>query len=465
MQIPILSGVYSDENSDFRAAYPVNMNVVPKVTGISNAYLRPADGIIEHATPYGIGRGGINWLGTCYRVMGDKLVKILSDGTHTVLATVPGTDQVRMHYSFDYLGIAADKKLYLWDGSTLQRVVDVDLGSVDDMVWVDGYWMTTDGDSLIVTELNDPFSVSTLKYGSSEADPDRIKALLKIKNEPYALNRHTMEVFDNIGGSVFPFQRIEGAQIEKGVVGRDACCVYEETIAFLGNGVNEKPAIYKALNGTVQKISTREIDQVIGTFTEEQLSTVLLETRVTDSHSFLYVHFPDQTWVYDEKASGSGQYTWVKLVSGVVGNSRYKARNFVWCYDKWLCDDPTSVRHGYLSRSVSSHYGDEVYMEFSTQIMYNQGKGAILKSVELACLTGRTELGKDPLVFTCYSNDGVTFSQEKSTPAGKTGERTKIIQWRSQGRMKKRRVQKFKFTSNVLLTVAALEVEFEPLYV
>jgi hypothetical protein len=44
--------------------------------------------------------------------------------------------------------------------------------------------------------LNDPTAVDPLKYGSSEADPDPILAIRKIRNEVYALNRHTVEVFD-----------------------------------------------------------------------------------------------------------------------------------------------------------------------------------------------------------------------------------------------------------------------------
>jgi hypothetical protein len=30
-----------------------------------------------------------------------------------------------------------------------------------------------------------------------------VKALLKVRNEVYALNRHTIEAFDNVGGSGF----------------------------------------------------------------------------------------------------------------------------------------------------------------------------------------------------------------------------------------------------------------------
>jgi hypothetical protein len=35
--------------------------------------------------------------------------------------------------------------------------------------------------------------VDSFKYGSSEVDPDPVKALLKVRNEVYALNRHTIE--------------------------------------------------------------------------------------------------------------------------------------------------------------------------------------------------------------------------------------------------------------------------------
>jgi hypothetical protein len=71
------------------------------------------------------------------------------------------------------------------------------------VVWVDGYFMTTDGEFLVITELNNPFAVDPLKYGSSEADPDPVKSLLKLRNEVYALNRHTIEVFDNTGRRAF----------------------------------------------------------------------------------------------------------------------------------------------------------------------------------------------------------------------------------------------------------------------
>lgn len=67
-------------------------------------------------------------------------------------------------------------------------------------------------------------------------DPDPIKAVLKLRNEVYAVNRYTVEVFSNVGGSGFPFQRISGAQVTRGAVGTHAATVFQESIAFVGGG-------------------------------------------------------------------------------------------------------------------------------------------------------------------------------------------------------------------------------------
>lgn len=234
MQVQLLSGIYTDERSDFRVSYPRNMVPVAQNNGILDGYLRPAEGIVELATGPGLDRGGIEWNGVLYRVMGTMLVRINSDWTITEIGNVGGTGQVTFDYSFDYLAVASSGALYLYDGTTLQQVTDTDLGTVVDFVWVDGYFMTTDGEFLVVTELNNPFAVDPLKYGSSEFNPDPIKALLKLRNEVYALNRYSIEVFDNVGGENFPFQRVDGAVIEKGVIGTHACCQFVQSIAFLG---------------------------------------------------------------------------------------------------------------------------------------------------------------------------------------------------------------------------------------
>jgi Phage stabilisation protein len=466
MQIPILSGIYTDESSDFRTSYPRNLVPVPKQQGIANGYLRPADGIVQFGTGPGADRGGINWNGSYYRAMGSKLVQIAQDGTTTTLGDVGNGGQVTFDYSFDRLAIASAGGLYYWDGVTLNQVADADLGTVKDFIWVDGYFMTTDGTYLVVTDLNDPYAVNPLKYGSSEADPDPIMGILKLRNEVYALNRYTIEVFNNVGGDNFPFQRVEGAQLQRGAIGTFAASVFMEVVAFLGNGRNEAPAIWVGQNGQTTKISTREIDQILLGYSESALSTTVLESRVDKGHQHLLVHLPDQTLVYDGAASVSAsEPIWFTVDSGQVSKSQYRARNLVWCYDAWFVGDPTSTSHGKLVSNISSHYDQLVGWEFGTMIMYNDGRGAIFHELELVCLPGRAAFGSDPTIWTSYSIDGETWSQERPIKAGKQGERLKRLVWLQQGHMRHWRVQKFRGFSDSHLAVSRLEIQIEALNV
>jgi hypothetical protein len=466
VQIPILNGIYTDNSPDFRTSYPVNMVPVPKGNGISQGFLRPGDGIVANGTGPGIDRGGINWNGICYRVMGSKLVTVAANGAVTVLGDVGNNGTyVTMDYSFDRLAIASAGDLFYYSPSLgLVQVTDPDLGQVLDVVWVDGYFMTTDGEFLVVTELSDPTQVNPLKYGSSEIDPDPVVGLLKLRNEVYALNRNTIEVFENFGGDLFPFRRIAGAQIEKGVIGTHGACVFLETIAFVGSGFNEAPGVYLGVNATATKISTQEIDQILLGYSEQELSAIKVEARNDRAHQHLYVHLPDRTLVFDAEATKLlKQPIWFTLTTSIFGFSQYRAQNLVWCYDQWLIGDPQSSAVGYLVRDVSTHYGQTVRWEFATTIIYNEGRGAIINNLELVALTGSVAVGPSPTINTSYSVDGINWSQTKYINAGTSGQRAKRLVWFQQGWMRNWRVQRFQGTSDAHIAVARLEAAIEPL--
>lgn len=466
MQIPVLNGVYVSTESDFRTSYPLNLYPVPKDTGIASGYLRPAEGIVSFGTGPGVDRGGINWNGVCYRVMGEDLVSIDADGNYTTIGSVEPGGPVDFDYSFDRMAVASGGSLYYYNGTTFVKVTDVDLGTVKSVIWVDGYFMTTDGESLVVTELTDPTSVNPLKYGSSEYDPDGVKRLIRVRHEVLAVNRYTIETFQDVGGENFPFERVPGAVIMRGAVGDKCACRYDESVAFVGGGRNEGISVWLASSGAAVKISTREIDQILRSYTERELASIEMEARILDAHQFLYIHLADKTLVYDAAASQVvGQPVWFMLSSSLTGDSEYLARHFVWCYDKWLCGNTENANIGYLTDAVSSHYGNVVGWSFGTTIVYNDALGAIFHELELVCLTGNIALGAAPQVTTSYSNDGLNWSTPRSCPAGTYGERLRRIAWMKQGHMRKWRIQRFSGTSDAHLSIARLEARLEAMNV
>ena len=465
MQIPILSGVYSDASANFRVSYPLNLTPVVQPNGLDNSYLRPADGIVANGVGPGLDRGGIEWNNVLYRVMGTSLVRVSATGAVTTIGAIPGTDRVIMVYSFDYLAIAGDGKLFLYNGTTLTQVTDPDLGTVVDVVWVDGYFMTTDNKSLVVTELNNPFAVDPLKYGSSEIDPDPVVGLIKIRNEIYAINRHTIEVFDNVGGTGFPFVRTPGAQIMRGAISVNANCAFMDQLAFVGNGLNEGVGVWLGLNANAAKLSTREIDLILAQYTEAELvAGLFLEARSDRGLQQLLIHLPDKTLVYDAAASSALQQPiWYRYSSSLDGVGRYRSSRLIYCYGRWNTADTQSNAIGYLTETVSTHWGERVGWQFETPIMYGESRSVIVHDLELVALTGRAALGLDPRISTQYTLDGVTYSQPKWIHAGKQGDRSKRLVWMQQGSFRNWRVQRFNGNSDAFISIARLEARLEPL--
>ncbi len=467
MQIPIISGIYADESAGVRTAFPVNMIPVPTSNGIAEGYLRPADGLIPFG-PVGPGayRGGINWDGVAYVVMGSSLIRVGEDGSQNIVGDVGSGGWVTMRYSFDRLAIASGGSLFYLKAGVLTRVTDPDLGTALDVEWIDGYFITTDGVNLVQTELNDPTSIDPLKYGSSEADPDPVVRVIKLRNELCAVNRYTIEVFDNVGGEGFAFQRIEGAMIPVGAVGTHACVKFADSLAIVGGALNESPSVYMCAGGQYNKIATREIEELIELLPEKELKNVLLDVQRTKSHQFLRIHLPDQCLVYDAAATAAvGKPVWHILTSAIQGREQYRARGIFYCYDKWIAGDTDQARLCTFSQTDSNHYGEQVSWEFSTQIIYNAGNDAIVLELELVGFPGRVQFGTDPTIGTSYSTDGEKWSQERPVKAGRAGEHEKRICWRTNGRIRHMRMQKFRGTTDAHVSVSALEVAFEPLFV
>lgn len=465
MQVPILSGIKADNRSNFRTAYPRNYVPVPKDNGISKGYLYPADGIVQTGTGFGADRGGINWKGKVYRVSGNKLIRQEADGSIANLGEM-GTDgkQVTLTYSFDRLAIASAGNLYYWTGSSLLHVVDPDLGTCLDVVFIEGYFFSTDGEFLVVTDLNDPMAVNPLKYGSAEADPDPVIAVAALRNEAYALGRFTIEVFQNIGGTGFPFQRIDGAEVPRGIIGKRAFCEFLETFAFVGSGRNEAPGVYLMLPGSSRKLSTTEIDKLIAALTEEQLSSVVMEAKIGHGVAELRIHLPDQCLVYDYTASQElEQPVWHTLDSGLLELATYRARGLVWCYDRWNAGDPTGPALGRLTDETMDHFEQKIGWTFGTIALYMGGNDGIVHEAELIGLPGRVAFGADPVIWVSYSHDGQTWSQEKAIHAGKQGERQKRLMWRPHSKIHHYQMLQFRGTSDARISFARLEMQIEPL--
>lgn len=462
MRIPIISGIKASEHGDFLTSYPINREPVLKDTGISDGYLACPPGITQVADGFGPDRGGINWNGVCYRVSGTKLIRMSADWLITTLGDVGSGDICLFDYSFDNLMVQSAGNLFYWnEAAGLRQVTDPDLGAVVDVQWIDGYTMTTDGEFIVVTDLNDPMAVNPLRYGSSEESPDPITGLGRMHGEAYVFNRYTIQVIQNVGGNGFPFQTVKTATIPYGCVSARAKCKFLGAYAFCGSQEAAAPGIFLMGSGDANKISSAEVDASLAQLSPDELAAVWLETRANDDEQRLLVHLPNLTWSFSSQVSRrSSVKTWCQYVTGAAEQGAYQGRGIVYCYGKWIVGAPDG-RIGILDPSTAQHFGQDVMWRFDTTLLYNESKGALLNELELIGTPGRGDA--DSQVFFSYTKDGETWSMERATSSGKLGERRKRVAWRLGIRGENYMGLRFRGVDGSLMGIARLEAQVEPL--
>lgn len=462
MKLPITSGIYTDDAVNVGITYPQNLYVVPSDSGISEYYLRPFMGTRFYKNSLGVDRGGISWRGVHYRVLGSTLYSISDVGIYSTIGDVGFSSVlVKFTYGFDHLALVSNGSLYVYNGSTLQKSTDSSLGYLIDVQWVENFFMVTDGVDIVQMDRDNPLVTSPFSFGAAEIDPDPIVGLMRLRNELVVVGKHTVEYFDFVGGDDFAFAAIDGAQVMKGSIGINSFCAFQNTVAFLGGGNGEPPAVYLTENANAVKISTQEIDKFLLTFGNDVLQSVQIENVSFKNHDFLIIHFPNLTYVYDHTVSlVMGRSVWFTLNST---NGPYLSRNFVWVYDKWFCSNLNTSDLGYLTEADGLMWGDPVPISFSTQFLFNSTSKFIVSGLELVMLTGRIKLGDNVKLGMSFSNDGVEWSQYRYMDCGGVGDRGKRVKWFRLGMSRVSKIFKFVSDSRLFVSFLLLEIEVEGL--
>ena len=405
-----------------------------------------------------------------YFVSGSYLYSIASTGADTTIGEITGTGGVSMANNGTKLCIVVPGgNAYVYDGATLSQITDPDYRASDTVVFKDGYFVFTasDGTVFFNSALNDPSDIDPLDFGTAEINPDKIVAAHVNHNELFILGEETIEIFQNIGGSGFPFQRIQGANIQKGCYAKFTPVEFDNTFMFVGGGLNEKAGIWRVVSSqSAQKISTDAIDHAIQKFTDDEISNAFSFTFTTNGQFIAAFTFessiiPSVTFCYNATSQ-----KWFQLQSG-IDDDRWRVNAIVNAYGKLLCSDSNDGRIGYLD-NIFEEYGETIYRERTSQ-PFNQGNvSQYWPEIELTMETGvglTTGQGSDPQIRMSFSDDGGrTFSAEQTRSFGKVGEYKKRAIWRRNGRVPSNRVLRFTMSDPVKSNVIRLDGVLEQGY-
>jgi hypothetical protein len=470
-------GSYESASKPFSAQRCVNLYPnVAQASSLSDFMLNHTPGIIQLGTTGAHkSRGAIVMDAVYYIVAGTTLYSVDELGVGTSRGTILGTARVSMAHNGEKLCIVvpgANGYVYNSSTTTLTQITDPDYRTSDTVCFKDGYYVFTESNSKIFfnSALNDPLTFAALDFGTAEQSPGNIVGCHATNDEVFIFKRTTTEVFQNVGGSGFPFQRIPGASFEKGCHSKYSPIQWEGVFYFIGGGINEKTAIFQGGSGEPLKISTDAISQEI-----QKFST----TEIDESFSFSYstggVYFvgftfrsaniPSRTFIYNVTASNLlGRPVWFEQQSGISDNAwRINSANTV--YDKLLVSDNTDGRVGYLDQNVFTEYGDEILREKITGPIEAKGRAIYVRALELTLDSGQGEIsgqGLNPKVMMDFSDDGArTWSSEFWRESGKIGEYFRRVEWRRLGRAPAHRVWRFRISDPIRTTLIKLEAEID----
>lgn len=415
-QITLIKGDRVGFETDYRDYLPVNMTAVIRPILKAQGYMIQHPGLTQYATGNGIDRGGIynERQKNHYRVSNGSLITVSTTGAVTDLGVISGTDTVSLPYSFNSQAIIADGRMWLYDGATLSEITDTDLGNPIDGVWIDNVYFLTDGEFIFHTDLADESSIDPLKFATSEFSPDPTLGVGKTPdNKAIVFNRYSTEYFVNVATENFSFTRVATRAVKAGVVGTHCKTELLDRWVIMGGRKDEAVSIHYIGVGTTENLASREVDKIIGKYTEQELSVCVLETRVEDGYQYVIVHLPNETLLYNHKvAKAMGtEYAWTIVKTDVTGDLPWRGIHGVFESRKgvWVYGDKRDGTIGILDETVATHYGEIAEWTLNTPLMHLETMS--IDQLELEVIPGFTT-DADATVATSVTFDGFTFSKE-----------------------------------------------------
>lgn len=464
--LPLGFGFYQSSVTAFASQRCINwLPVVAEGPALSTRMLKQMPGIDLFSTlPEAEHRGSHQVDGVPYFVNGTKLYSLNVDGVYTDIGTITGSGRVSMASNATYLVIVVPgNTAYTYNRltATLTVITDPDFNVSDSVGYKDGFFTftKTDGSAFFNSELNYPTSYNALDTGTAEISPDRIVTQIIDRNELFILGTETVEIFQNIGGSGFPFQRIAGANIPKGCHAAFGVVQFDNTFSFVGGGLNERTAIWKVSgSSSAVKISTNTIDAEIQKFTAEEIAdsfagTMSIDGQILAFFTFESTRIDSRTFVYNATASAlAGSSVWFELSTGVAGG-RWNVESVVRAYGKILVADSDTGKVGAFNSDSLLDYGSPNLRQMTSSPFGQEGAPMFSGGLQVLFESGvglTSGYGSDPVASLDYSDDGgLTWSSSTTRAMGKIGQYGRPCVWNRQGRFPVSRVIRISVASPV----------------
>jgi hypothetical protein len=400
--------------------------------------------VLEGTYTVGPHRGAYEHIGKLYFVSYNTLYSKNTSNTDTTCGTINTyTGRVGMASNGFYMIIVDGTDGWLWDGTTLDQITDLDFVDATQVKFLHGRFIINKpgtGEFYISTvypakaDLIDGTGWQSLAFATAEVDPDNLLALEVDKQELWLFGDFTTELYFDSGNATFPFESQPGGAIEWGIAAPWSVAKGDSTVVWLGKNRNGGPQVVATAGFSPQVISTDAVEEAMSGYTVVDDAFAFIMKGMDKSY-FYVLTFPtaNVTWAYNMSLPPElGWHQWSNY-----GVGRFRGATYCYFNGKRYVGDALDGRLYSLSETAYDDNGDVLERIAVAQTLELDGDDFSINELEIEFDSGVGLIsgqGSDPQAMLRISKDhGHIWGNSRWRTIGQIGKYKNRAIWRQMG--------------------------------
>lgn len=381
--------------------------------------------------------------GRCFAVAGSTLYELTSGATAVARGTVAlDTNPAQFAYTSTQLLVLSAGFGYIFDLAT--DVLTAISASAfphpaTSCTQIDTYFIVLAGgtNQFFISGLLDGLSWSGLDF-SSDQEPDNIIGIAESHGYLWCYGSQNSVVYQDSGGSSFPFTRLAGSQSRQGLAALNSLVNLDNTLLWLGLNENGQGVVYRDDGFLPARVSNYALEYAISQYAA--INDAVAFAYLDEGHLFYVLSFPtaNATWCYDvaEKKWHERGY-WQ---SGTGSYSAVRGRFHAFCFGQHLVFDYANGNVYEMSDAYADDAGNPIRWLRAAPHLSDEEVSIFYAFLQIDMQVGEGIPGDiEPQVVLRYSDDGgFTWSSEIFAGCGKVGEYLKRVLFNRLGRARNR---------------------------
>lgn len=327
--------------------------------------------------------------GVVYAVGNNHLWQVNSDGSLADLGQHKATSPISIDNNGIQLCWVDGSTGWYWStGTGVQQITDPNFFPSSTVTFFDGYFcfVRNGTKQFFLSPLYAITPFDPLLAASKEATPDLLLAIANSHEQLFLFGQERTEIWYDAGNPppAFPFQRSDGAIIQRGTLAPLSIVLEDNTLFFLGDDA----MFYRANNFVPERLSNHAVENAWQQY--PTLTDAVSLVYTTLGHKQVTITFPTakKTWTVDlATRRWHERESWIG-VSEDDSIGRWRGNCVITAYNRVLIGDSVTGQIGQLNYDVFTEWGNTMRGLIDGPPIHQDRKRVFMKRFELDVESG-----------------------------------------------------------------------------